>query len=290
MGANFLAFSIEVCNFTARYSDIIQRKNPKTLESTAPIITLTSDFGWRDYHLALIKGALLHTHSNVRLADISHDISNYNILQAAFIFANSWRAFPTGTIHVVSVNDRVGPDTWFVLFAHEGHYFTGPDNGLFSLVLGERPKALFRFRAIAGGAFPLAQTYAHAVAGILSGKSLSEVAEPAETWEERLSFQPIIGQHQIRGSVIYIDKFDNVILNISRSLFEQVGQGRPFSLYFKRHDPITRLVEHFQEAPIGETLCRFNSANLLEIAIHMGQAATLLGLKEEDSVQIDFIN
>lgn len=256
----------------------------------APIVTLTSDFGWRDYHLALIKGALLRTHAQVRLTDISHDIDNYNIVQAAHIFGHSWRAFPTGTVHLVSVNDRVGPQAWFVLFAHEGHYFVGPDNGLFSLVLGERPQALYRFRAVLGGSFPLADTYAHAVGGILAGRPLPEIAEPAEQWEKRLSFQPIIGPHQIRGSVIYLDKFGNATLNIGRQLFEQVGQGRSFSLYFKRHDPITRLVEHFQDVPIGEPLCRFNSADLLEIAIHMGQAATLLSLKEEDSVQIDFLS
>lgn len=258
------------------------------MEPSSPILTLTSDFGWRDYHLALLKGALLRVHPAIRLIDISHDIANYDILQGAFIFGNAWRAFPEGSIHVLSVNDRVGPDNWFLCFAHEGHYFIGPDNGVFSLALRQRPAALYRFRAASGGAFPLADTYAAAAAALLSGKPMPEIGEPTDQWEERLAFQPIISANQIRGSVIYIDKYGNVILNISRQLFEQVGQGRPFHLYFKRHDPITRLADHYQQAPIGETLCRFNSADLLEIAIHMGQAASLLGLKEEDSVQIDF--
>ena len=79
-----------------------------------------------------------------------------------------------------------------------------------------------------------------------------------------------------------------MIVNIRRELFEQVGQNREFALYFKRHDPITQLSLHYNDVPIGETLCLFNSADYLEIAINMGKAGSLLGLKMEDTIQIDF--
>ena len=89
---------------------------------------------------------------------------------------------------------------------------------------------------------------------------------------------------------MYIDQFDNVILNITRTLFDEVGRGRSFELFFKRHDPITVLSTDFHDVAVGGTLCRFNSAHLLEIAINMGKAASLLGLRVEDTVQIDFSN
>jgi S-adenosyl-L-methionine hydrolase (adenosine-forming) len=99
--------------------------------------------------------------------------------------------------------------------------------------------------------------------------------------------QPVISQNQIRGSVIHIDNYDNVILNITRDLFQKISKNRPFQLYFKRHDPITQLSNYYNDVPIGETLCLFNS-DYLEIAINMGKAAELLGLKIEDTVQINF--
>ena len=88
--------------------------------------------------------------------------------------------------------------------------------------------------------------------------------------------------------MVYIDKFENVILNIQRELFERIGGGRPFELFFKRHSPIVELSVNHYDVTVGEMLCRFNSADLLEIAINMDKAASLLGMKVEDTVQVDF--
>ena len=88
--------------------------------------------------------------------------------------------------------------------------------------------------------------------------------------------------------MIYIDNYENAIVNIDRTLFEKVGRNRPFSLYFKRNDPITRLSEDYSDVPVGETLCLFNPSAYLVIAINMGKASSMLGLKVEDTVQIDF--
>ena len=106
---------------------------------------------------------------------------------------------------------------------------------------------------------------------------------------QRITLQPVIAPAQIRGAVIHIDNYDNVVMNVTRTLFEKVGRGRNFQLYFKRHDPITKLSENYNDVPIGDTLCIFNS-DYLEISINMGKAAEMLGLKIEDGIQIDFIN
>jgi S-adenosylmethionine hydrolase len=267
------------------------RKAIPTVERNAPIVTLTSDFGWRDPHLALIKGRILTHAPQARLVDISHDVEPYDIVQAAFIFRPAWRAFPVGTIHVVSVNDFPGPEGRFLVLAQEGHYFIGPDNGLFSLVFGERPSTCF---AIAPpqevSTFPLSDIYGQAVGHLAQDFPPGGLGEAVDSWTERITFQPVTGPNHIRGTVVYIDKFDNVILNVSRELFETVGKGRSFELYFKRHEPIVRLATHYFDEPVGEVLCRFNAADLLEIAINLGPAASLLGLQVEDAVQIDFRN
>lgn len=254
-----------------------------------PIVTLTTDFGWQDYYLATIKGAILCAHPDLRLVDISHGINNYDIVQAAFLFKHAWRSFPAGSIHLVSVNDYAAPQSRFLLGTHEGHYFIAPDNGLFSLIFdGEGPTALQAIPYPTETAFPLKTAYAEAIAHLAQGQPLEDLGMRAETVEQRITLQPVTNRSQIRGSIIYIDQYENAITNVSRELFERIGKGRAFQLFFKRHDPICGLSKAYRDMPVGEPLCRFNTADCLEIAINMGKAASLLGLKAEDNIQIDF--
>ena len=253
-----------------------------------PIVTLTTDFGWRDYYLGLLKGAMLRNHASLNLVDITHDIQTYDIVQAAFIFRNIWKNFPKGTIHLVSVNDFGSPQSGFIAIQHHGHFFVGPDNGLFSLVFDQVPTLIQQLPYQEDGHFPLKEIYAEAIGHLANGKPIHELGEPKEELEQRITFQPVIGASRIRGSVIHIDNYENVILNITKDLFQQVGGERSFTLSFKRHDPITQLSNHYYEVPVGEILCLFNSADYLEIAINMGKASSLLGLQIEDTVQVDF--
>jgi S-adenosyl-L-methionine hydrolase (adenosine-forming) len=253
-----------------------------------PIITLTTDFGYKDHYLALIKGAMLCQFPSLNIVDITHEIKNYDIVQAAFIFRNAWAGFPAGTIHVLSVDDFHDGRNEFIAIRHAGHYFIGPDNGVFSLVFDDVPKEIYTLEYSDHDDFPLKDVYARAVGHIAKELPFHEIGFPAGKIVRRLSFQPVISHSHIRGSVIHIDNYDNVIVNIRRELFEQVANGRAFALYFKRHDPITRLSSHYHDVPVGEPLCLFNSAGYVEIAVNMGKAATLLGLKLEDTVQVDF--
>ena len=87
---------------------------------------------------------------------------------------------------------------------------------------------------------------------------------------------------------VHVDNFENVVVNIRREVFEKTLNGRDFSLFFKRNDPITKLSGNYCDVPVGEQLCLFNAAGFLEIAVNMGKAATLLGLKVEDVVEVSF--
>ncbi len=260
------------------------------MNRTPPIVTITSDFGRRDYHLALIKGSILRQTPDARIIDISHEVANYNIVEGAFLFRHAWQAFPVGTIHLLSINDFDQPDRPFLAFTHEGHHFIGPDNGLFSLVFADRPSGIFQISTedIELSRFPIADILAQAVGHLAQDFPVGGLGVAVEEWIERITLRPVTGPNHIRGSVVYVDQFDNVILNIDRALMENVGGGRPFQLFFKRHSPINQLSEHYHDVPVGEMLCCFNSADLLEIAINMDRAAGLLGLKVEDTVQIDF--
>lgn len=256
-----------------------------------PIVTLTTDFGWRDYYLAIIKGAMLCEHPQLNIVDITHSIKNYDIVQAAFLFRNAWRSFPEGTIHLISVNDYYAPGKRYLATAFGGHFFIAPDNGVFTLIFdAESPPHFYELEYEEGSPFALRDTYARAVGYLAHGRPLIEIGLPAQDIEQRITLQPVISHSQIRGSIIYIDNYDNAISNITRVLFDKVGGGRSFKLLFKRHPPLSRLSGHYHDLPVGEPLCLFNAAGYLEIAVNMGRAGTLLGLKEEDTIQIDFFS
>ncbi len=253
------------------------------------IITLTTDYGPGGYYLPRLKGALLSACPGAQLTDLAHHINNYDIVQAAFLFRNAWHRFPKGTIHLIGVNDIASAAPRFLAVAHRGHYFIAPDNGLFNLIFADdQPvqyrEVLYEHSELMG----IEQIYARAAGHLHAGRPVIEIGPAAEGIVQRITLQPVISPALIRGSIIYIDHYENAITNIHQLLFEQVGAGLPFELYFKRHDPIRRLSHHYHEVEVGEPLCLFNSAGLLEIAVNMGKAGSLLGLKAEDTVQVEF--
>lgn len=252
-----------------------------------PVLTLTSDFGSRDFHLPRLKGALLSAVPNLQLIDISHDVPNYDIVEGAFIFRKVWQHFPKGSIHLLSINDFYQPKGRLLACLLDGHYFIAPDNGILSLVFNQRPAEIFALDR-AAKAPSLSLAYASAVAHICQGKPFHEIGLPTPSITERLTFHPVIGPDYIRGTVNYIDNFSNAITNITQELFEQVGKGRAFELFIKRNAPIDGLSFRYHDVPEGETLVKFDADGLLEIAINLGQAASLLGIEVEDTVQIEF--
>lgn len=253
------------------------------------LITLTTDFGARDFYAGALKGALLQRRSDLQLVDISHEIKPFDIVQGAFVLQNTWSEFPEGAIHLVGVHCVYGPDARFIAARHAGHYFLAPDNGLLSLLFEHLSKDDVRTLGPgATGHFPVKNVFADAVAHLAEGLPFETLGAQAGQILQRISIQPVITKARIRGTVVHLDNFDNVIVNISRSLFENTQNGRNFSLFFKRNDPITQLSQNYADVPVGEPLCLFNSAGYLEIAINMGRAASLLGLKVEDIVELVF--
>jgi S-adenosylmethionine hydrolase len=248
---------------------------------------MTTDFGMQDYYVSMLKGAMLQAVPTIRFTDITHMVKPYDIVQGAFVLKNAFDSFPAGTLHLITVNNRPEP-TDFIAFRHQDHYFIGPDNGIFSLMFEELPPTVHRFPTDPFHSFPLKKLLASGVSSFFSDAPFSSVDLLEGKPVTRIALQPVISTSQIRGAVIYIDHYENAIVNIRRDLFDKVRQGRPFQLFFKRHDPVSTLSSHYGDVPVGETLCLFNSAGFLEIAIHMGKASSMLGLSLDDMVQVDF--
>lgn len=253
------------------------------------IVTLTTDFGTQDFYVGALKGALLRQHPGLVLVDIAHDIKPYNIVEGAFALRQAWPEYPEGSIHLLAVNAVYAQEQRFAAVRQAGHFFLAPDNGLLTLLFDKLPSGDIRFLPTEiQTPFAVKTIFPKAVAHLAAGGDFESLGEPGDALLHRISLQPVITPTTIRGTVIHVDYFENAVVNVRRDIFEKVGAGRAFSLFFKRNDPITQLSTSYCDVPVGDPLCMFNSSDYLEIAVNMGRAATLLGLKVEDVVEIVF--
>jgi len=257
----------------------------------ARTVSLITDFGYRDFYAGALKGAIIKACGDVHLVDVSHDIAQGNFSEAAFALRSAYHHFPKGTIHIVSVNDEADEASRFLALQHHDHFFLGADTGLFSLAFDTEPELAFE-PSIAqeqrSGKIGLSELYAKLCAFIHSGKPLREIGRPVQEIRRITALRPQMQQSSIKGAVLYIDSFKNVVTNITREMFEQGRNGRTFIIQFRR-ERIQEISRFYYEVPLGEKLCIFNTAGYLEIAINGGQAASLLGLTFGDQILIEFI-
>lgn len=255
------------------------------------IITLTTDLGSKDFYQAALKGSLLKLLPTANLVDITHDIAAFNIPHAAFVLKNAFHYFPENTVHFIGIDSVYHERSRYLALRYKKHYFVGSDNGIFSLLFDEEPSEIVEINIMQDLNFlhfPLSDILAKAACHLANGGKLTEIGLPIEHLEKRMTLQPVIEGDIIRGSVIYIDSFQNVITNITKDLFTKQQKNRKFSLYFRRNESISSLSWHYNEVPEGEKLCLFGISNHLEIAINKGNASGLLGLHLGDIVRIEF--
>ena len=254
-----------------------------------PLITLTTDYGSKDYYAGLLKGCLYKLIPEASVVDISHYINRYDIIHAAYVLKNAAFAFPAGTLHIVDINNLNDHQVDLILCEYHQQFFVGPDNGVLYMLFEGNPENFVVLAPDPMGLYNFNIRVSKAAKDLFDKKPLKEIGKPGEKIRERITLQPVITRDQIRATVIHIDHYENVVLNISKSLFEKTGLGRPFELYYKRSDPITQLSRKYYDGPVGEVLCMFNEAGYLQISINMGTAASLLGLQKDTVVQIDFL-
>lgn len=255
------------------------------------IITLTTDLGHKDFYQAALKGSILGLLPTVTIVDITHDISAFNIQQAAFVLKNAFHYFPKYTVHLIGIDSVFSEKTRYLALRYKDHYFVGSDNGIFSLLFDEEPAEIVELNIMQDLKylhFPLSDIFSKAACHLAKGSKLKEIGVPVKALEEKMTLHPVIERNIIRGSVIFIDSFQNIITNITKDLFTRVQHNRDFTLYFRKNESISQLSWHYNEVPEGEKLCLFGISNHLEIAINKGNASGLLGLHLGDIVRIEF--
>lgn len=251
------------------------------------IVSLITDFGISDYFVADLKASILSQYADIQFVDVSHQIASHDIMQAAYYLQNVYDSFPASTIHIVAVYNYYEPISKFIAFKRKGHYYIGPNNGIFSLVFNDLDPTEIR-EVDFGEDVSLAKMYARAVALISNGISLDEIGPVIDDCHTKLPISPVITPSQIRATILHIDHYNNAVINIQKSQFEQIRAERKFKIYYKQTDPIKKISKHFGEVPVGEVLALFNSTGYLVIAMNMNRASDQLNLLKNETIQINF--
>ena len=261
-----------------------------------PLLTLTSDIGQQDFLVGAVKGQLLQANKDLTIVDITHQLSPFNYPQAAYVCRNAIKNFPEGTFHLVLVNLFDERPEHMLLAEHNGQFIGCADNGLLTMVLEETPQkivALVLDKSQQKNTVYCTSVFAKAFNELISGKQLEDCGDTNVSIRVKNPLRAMLGNNWIEGQIIFIDNFENVIVNITKDEFEEQRKGRSFKIVFKRDEVIDKISETYADVAEGEKLALFNSAGYLEVAINKGNAAGLFGLQgfsEQQQQQSQYMN
>ena len=274
-----------------------------------PIVTLMTDFGNKDYAVAAVKGAILSTVENPQIVDISHEITPYNPTEAAYILRNAYKTFPEGSIHIIGVESEKTPENQHLTMYFDGHYFIGADNGIFAMVKGDFKAdkvVAINIHDQMPSDYPILEAFVWVAAHLSRNGSLDVVGKKVDQIKEIKELRPVVNNtgDQILGAVIYVDNYGNVITNITRKFFNEVGKSRPFTIFARNvkfrvvyetySDAIDYNISKEKREEDGKKIALFNDADHLELAIYksnsqtVGSAQSLFGLEYRESITIKF--
>jgi len=224
----------------------------------------------------------LHLNPDFQIVDISHNIPPFNYPQAAYVCQSAIKNFPDFTYHLILVNLFEKKPEQLLLAFHNNQYLICADNGLLTMILEETPEVVIGIplekTAIKNTTY-LSSIMGKVVNQLVNGESIMSIGTSDVKYVEKRHLRPVLDNNSIEGQIIFIDSFENVIVNITHEQFEEQRKGRSFRIVFTRNEMIDRISESYADVPEGEKLAIFNSAGYLEIAINKGNAAGLFGLR-----------
>ena len=253
-----------------------------------PIVALLTDFGTRDHYVGALKGAVLAAAPDATVVDIVHDLPPHDIRAGAFALEAAYRAFPGGTVFVAVVDPGVGGDRRELALAAGGYLFTGPDNGIFTLVIAAHPEAQVHeitnaalFRHEVSPTFHARDVFAPVAARLAAGMPLDEagplIPDPVVFAVPR---PRRLDGGDWEGEVVHADRFGNLSSSITRAdldaMLATVG-GDPTELVVVVEGAVLPIVRTYAEVAEGEPCALVGSSRRLEVGVNRGSAARVLG-------------
>lgn len=256
--------------------------------SVAPRITLLTDFGTADGYVAAMRGVIASIAPEASIEDATHDIAPGDLGAAAWALGNYWRFHPPGTIHLVVVDPGVGSERRALAARVDDHFLVAPDNGVLTRPLLEGSRAevvaienpVFR-RDVVSPTFHGRDLFAPAAAHLACGVPLTELGPPVTDALQLPALLPTREQGSIRGRVVHIDRFGNLITNIPADWLVPGAHVRVGS------NDIGPLRHTYADVATGRALALIGSAGYLEISVRDGSAASRLWQRRGSEVVVE---
>jgi S-adenosyl-L-methionine hydrolase (adenosine-forming) len=259
-----------------------------------PVVAFLTDFGTRDHYAGTMKGVVLSICPEATLVDVSHDVPPHDVLTASLELAACYRFFPAGTVFLVVVDPGVGSSRR-PLAAEAGDYrFVAPDNGVLSAVFKDAPPKRVvelterRFaRPTVSRTFEGRDRFAPAAGWIAKGTELKALGRSVSDYVRLTIPDPSVTDHDVRGEVLRVDRFGNLITNIDRRSFDRLGRPGEAAIEIRAGEHLVgRLVSTYSEIAQGEVCSLFGSTDHLEIAANSASAANTLALGRGAAVTV----
>ncbi len=259
-----------------------------------PIITLTTDYGTSDHLVGTLKGVMLKINPDVKFVDINHNVVPYDVLDGALAIGAAYRYFPPRTIHLVIVDPGVGTHRRPLLVCGEQQYFVAPDNGVLSMVYEKESSLVVRH-------ITAEHYFLHPVSNTFHGRDIFAPAAAwlSKTWQaasfgaevsDYVRFalpKPRAANHAIKGVVLRIDRFGNLITNLA---LEDVPQAMAVEGKIKLlvgNKEVQKFAQSFAQGAPGEPFAILGSSGFLEISVNKGNAARALGVQRGAEVTLE---
>lgn len=256
------------------------------------IITLTTDFGDADYYVPALKGVLRTLNPIAELIDITHQVPPQDVFTAAFTLLCCYREFPRWTIHIVVVDPGVGSRRRPILVMTDNYYFIGPDNGVFSYVYEHEVvnrvvhlNVEHYYKMPVSNTFHGRDIFAPCAAALSKGVEWKAMGEEISDPVRFNVPTPVVNENQIRGVVVHVDRYGNIVTNITENELAQEMAMANIRIRLGKHET-SKLLTHFAEAGPNELFAYFGSAGFLELAVPRQSAARLVEARRGVEVEI----
>ncbi|MGH7929630.1 MAG: SAM hydrolase/SAM-dependent halogenase family protein [Candidatus Binatia bacterium] len=255
------------------------------------MITLISDFGYKDPFVGIMKAVIAGINPQARIIDLSHGIAPQDIVGAALLIRHSVNYFPRGTVHVAVVDPGVGSGRRPILIEAAESYFVGPDNGIFSLALtDEIPSRIIHLSNPAYHRKPVSTTFhgrdifAPVAAHLSLGVDSALIGDPVQDFA-RITWPVVtVIPNGLEGEIVYIDGFGNLFTNVGPQQLSALPDDK--LVFSVAGVVIEGLASHYAAAVSGDLVALINSWELLEIAVYRGNAQDRCDARIGDKIQI----
>jgi len=247
------------------------------------IITLTSDFCTVDGFAGAVKGKILSIFPRATIIDISHEIPVGDVETAAWCLLTSTRFFPGGTVHIAVVDPGVGSGRRpLILEGGNGQFYVGPDNGIFDLASAQDSlvSAWEIDLSKAEGELSVSNTFhgrdifAPAAARLAKGISIKKFAKKTgleDIKKLEIDFSYEISGGKIKGKVLHIDRFGNIITSIPSKYSVVISRGEI------KEKAVKKPVHCYNDITRGELNFIEGSGGFIEISANGASASGMAG-------------